>query len=181
MSPCVVRIHKEIYSLLRHPPKDFICRPKFDDFSLEIILNGAPGTCYENGTFVLELVVPKQYPFESPKLQFMTSIYHPNVDISGRICLDLLGGGWCPSNTLHHLLEAVKCLMYHPNIEDPLIPERAFQYKYDYDEFQRKAKEWTRIFAPKLDMNVLKPPMDYNRKRQFEQEEVTYGSRKRYF
>lgn len=36
MSPCTVRIHKEIYSVLKHPPKDFQCRPKFDDYSLEI-------------------------------------------------------------------------------------------------------------------------------------------------
>lgn len=54
----------------------------------------------------------------------MTPIYHPNVDISGRICLDMLLGGWCPTATLRDLLEALKCLIYHPNIEDPLIPER---------------------------------------------------------
>jgi ubiquitin-protein ligase len=27
---------------------------------------------------------------EPPKMQFITPIYHPNVDDAGRICLDLL-------------------------------------------------------------------------------------------
>lgn len=34
---------------------------------------------------------------------------------------------------------------------------KAIQYKYDVDEYKRKAVEWTRAFAPKVDMNVLKP------------------------
>lgn len=34
---------------------------------------------------------------------------------------------------------------------------QAIQFKYDYGEFDRKAREWTRIFAPKRDLNELKP------------------------
>ncbi|XKL62966.1 hypothetical protein PGB90_005330 [Kerria lacca] len=161
MSPFTNRIHKEIYSISRHPPQDFTCRTKFDDFSLEIIFNGADGTFYENGTFILELIVPRNYPFQTPKLQFMTPIYHPNVDVAGRICLDMLLGRWCPTNRLYDLLETVKYLIYHPNVDDPLIPERAIEYKYDIEEFKRKAREWTHVFAPKIDMNALKPKIDY--------------------
>lgn len=54
----------------------------------------------------------------------MTPIYHPNVDITGRICLDMLVGGWCPTDTLFDLLECVKYLIYHPNVDDPLMPDR---------------------------------------------------------
>lgn len=31
-----------------------------------------------------------RYPFEAPKIRFVTPVYHPNVDSMGRICLDLL-------------------------------------------------------------------------------------------
>ena len=45
-----------------------------------------------------------RYPFEPPKVNFVTQIYHPNIDDQGRICLDLLKmppkGSWKPSQNL---------------------------------------------------------------------------------
>ena len=57
-------------------------------FILEI--TGPEDSPYENGVFELELTLSNRYPFEPPKLQFITPIYHPNIDSTGRICLDLL-------------------------------------------------------------------------------------------
>ena len=39
---------------------------------------------YRNGEFRIRIIIPKEYPFESPKLQLLTFIYHPTVkdDIS---------------------------------------------------------------------------------------------------
>lgn len=39
----------------------------------------------------------RRYPFEPPKVRFVTPVYHPNIDAQGLICLDILkvGGRWC--------------------------------------------------------------------------------------
>lgn len=59
-----------------------------NSFSLEI--TGPEDSPYEDGVFELDLSVTSRYPFEPPKLRFITPIYHPNIDSTGRICLDLL-------------------------------------------------------------------------------------------
>jgi hypothetical protein len=38
------------------------------------------------GVFELEVVIPHNYPFQGPKCQFVTVLYHPWVDEYGRIC-----------------------------------------------------------------------------------------------
>ena len=71
------------------------------------------------------LSLPTRYPFEPPKLRFITPIYHPNIDSTGRICLDLLkmppSGNWQPSINICVLLTSLRLLMSSPNPLDPLM------------------------------------------------------------
>jgi ubiquitin-conjugating enzyme (huntingtin interacting protein 2) len=49
---------------------------------------GPGGTPYEGGVFEIDIVIPKQYPFEPPKMKYMTKIWHPNISSqTGAICL----------------------------------------------------------------------------------------------
>ena len=49
---------------------------------------GPEESVYEGGVFVVDIVIPKQYPFEPPKMKFITKVYHPNVSSqTGAICL----------------------------------------------------------------------------------------------
>lgn len=57
---------------------------------MRIEITGPENSPYENGIFELDLSITDRYPFEPPKLRFITPIYHPNIDSTGRICLDLL-------------------------------------------------------------------------------------------
>lgn len=51
-------------------------------------INGPEGTPYEGGVFDVDILIPKQYPFEPPKMQFITRIWHPNISSqTGAICL----------------------------------------------------------------------------------------------
>ena len=64
---------------------------------------------------------------EPPKMQFLTPIYHPNIDSAGRICLDSLKmppkGAWKPSLNISTLLTSVLLLMTEPNPDDPLMTD----------------------------------------------------------
>jgi len=51
-------------------------------------INGPESTCYEGGIFEIDIRIPKQYPFEPPKMKFTTKIWHPNISSqTGAICL----------------------------------------------------------------------------------------------
>lgn len=50
---------------------------------------GPEDSPYANGHFKLKLNLPDNYPFEPPKAQFITPIYHPNIDSEGRVSSNL--------------------------------------------------------------------------------------------
>ena len=51
-------------------------------------IQGPMGTPYEGGVFEIDIVIPKQYPFEPPKMKYTTKIWHPNISSqTGAICL----------------------------------------------------------------------------------------------
>ena len=110
-------------------------------------IQGPPGSPYEGGTFKLVLEIPDDYPFKPPKVSFTTKIYHPNVNESGVICLDILKGAWSPALTISKVLLSILSLLTDPNPEDPLWPEVANQYKTDRLAYDLKAREWTAAYA----------------------------------
>jgi hypothetical protein len=73
------------------------------------------------------LIIPCRYPFVPPCLRFITPVYHPNIDVAGRICLDLLRlppkGTWSPVITLSGLLTSLQMLLTQPNPDDPLMTD----------------------------------------------------------
>ena len=54
---------------------------------------------------------------------------------------------WSPDLTIYDLLCSISSLMMDPNPDDPLVPEIAGIYKSNREEYNRKAKEWTKKYA----------------------------------
>jgi ubiquitin-protein ligase len=42
----------------------------------------------------------EEYPNKPPTVRFITPVYHPNVSVTGTICVDLLNG-WTPNLRIH--------------------------------------------------------------------------------
>lgn len=53
-------------------------------------IKGSVGTVYEGLSYKLTLRFPTDYPFKPPTVKFETDCFHPNVDLYGNLCLDIL-------------------------------------------------------------------------------------------
>jgi ubiquitin-conjugating enzyme E2 D/E len=142
------RLTKELQEIRKDPPLNISAGPINDNlFEWEAVLLGPTETPYEGGVFILNIHISKDYPMKPPNILFKTKIYHPNINSTGAICLDILKSNWSPSLTLSKLLLSICSLLNDPNCDDPLVPDIAREYKQNYDLFVKNAKEWTQYYA----------------------------------
>ncbi|OBZ80388.1 Ubiquitin-conjugating enzyme E2 T, partial [Choanephora cucurbitarum] len=144
------RLQRELLDLEKDPPPGVSCYPKDDNITeLEAFIKGPPDSPYEKGLFRLDIRIPQNYPFDPPQIRFMTLIYHPNIDDTGRICADILkkGQGWNPALNLSTTLLLLSQLLAQPNPDDPLDAEIAKEYQLSYPTFKQKAIEYTEKYA----------------------------------
>ncbi len=142
------RLQKEVIEMEKNPPHNCTASPVNDNlYNWEAIIFGPSGTPYENGVFKLSIHFPTEYPFKPPKTTFSTKIYHPNIDSSGSICLDILKDRWSPALTLSKVLLSICSLLDDPNPNDPLSPDVANEFKNNHSLFLQNARTWTQKYA----------------------------------
>jgi len=108
---------------------------------------GPDDSPYARGIFFLDIEFPLDYPFKPPHIQFVTKVYHPNINATGGICLDILKGQWSPALSIGKVLLSICSLLTDANPRDPLMPEIARQYENDRPTFELTAREWTQKYA----------------------------------
>ncbi|KAG8377735.1 hypothetical protein BUALT_Bualt08G0063900 [Buddleja alternifolia] len=104
-----LRLHKDI-SELNMPHTCSIEFPNGKDelMNFEVIIRPDEGY-YVGGRFVFSFQISPIYPHDPPKVKCKTKVYHPNIDLEGNVCLNILREDWKPE----------------PNHEDPLNHEAA--------------------------------------------------------
>ncbi|KAL4224575.1 Ubiquitin-conjugating enzyme E2 T [Mactra antiquata] len=146
-----MRMKKEIKMLTESPPHGISCWSNGDIDKLEAIILGGEHTPYNGGVFKLEIQIPERYPFEPPKVKFVTPIYHPNIDTGGRICLDTLKmppkGAWKPCLNIGTVLTSIQLLMAEPNPDDPLMTDISNEFRHNRSLYEENARKWTEKHA----------------------------------
>lgn len=78
-------------------------------------IEGPSETPYAGLTLKLAFQFPPTYPYTAPTVTFRTPIYHPNIDFSGRICLDILKEKWSAIYNVQSVLLSLQSLLGEPN------------------------------------------------------------------
>jgi len=100
-------------------------------------ITGPVETPYSGMTFRLSFEFPAAYPYVPPVVFFKTPIYHPNIDFSGRICLDILKEKWSAIYNVQSVLLSLQSLLGEPNNSSPLNGQAAELWNSDMVEYTR--------------------------------------------
>lgn len=142
------RLQKELQDMMLDPPANCSAGVIEDDiFQWKATIIGPEDTPYHGGIFHLSIHFPAEYPFKSPKINFQTKIYHPNINAAGQICLDILKDQWSPALSISKVLLSICSLLNDPNPDDPLVLEIANEYKNNRQHFLQNARNWTLTYA----------------------------------
>lgn len=104
-------------------------------------IEGPNETPYSGLNLKLDFTFPSNYPYAPPTVLFITPIYHPNVDFSGRICLDILKDKWTAAYNIQTILLSLQSLLGEPNNASPLNAEAAELWDNDPNTFKKKVLE----------------------------------------
>merc|ERR1711881_223493 len=82
---------------------------------------------YSKAIFPFEFKVNHEYPHEPPKVRCTKKIYHPNINLEGNVCLNILREEWKPVLSIQSIIIGLSFLFDDPNPNDPLNKEAAEQ------------------------------------------------------
>jgi ubiquitin-protein ligase len=101
---------------------------------------------YEGGVFLIEIKIPRRYPYEAPKIRFKTPIWHVNI-FKEKVCVGILGKEWSPAYSLVQVVETIRFLLNAPNPDDPLNGAAARMWKRDPTTFKNQAADYVTRYA----------------------------------
>ncbi|CAM9160325.1 unnamed protein product [Discosporangium mesarthrocarpum] len=96
---------------------------------------------WKGASYNFTFTVPALYPHDPPKVVCNTKIYHPNINLQGNVCLNILREDWKPVLDINSVIYGLIYLFYEPNPEDPLNHEAAELYRSNISQFERTVKK----------------------------------------
>ncbi|KAK9471531.1 ubiquitin-conjugating enzyme/RWD-like protein [Dipodascopsis tothii] len=95
---------------------------------------------YNGGSFRFSFAINDNFPHEPPKVKCTQKIYHPNIDLEGNVCLNILREDWKPVLNLNAVIVGLQFLFLEPNAGDPLNKDAAADLQKNRTQFKRNVR-----------------------------------------
>jgi ubiquitin-conjugating enzyme E2 M len=138
VSPAQLRIQKDLAEIQLPKTINLRCLDK-TSMNLEVVISPDEGY-YQGGKFTFSIQISHNFPIEPPRVKCLQRIYHPNIDLDGNICLNILREDWSPVLNLNSILVGLLFLFLEPNATDPLNKESANVLMRDKGLFARQVR-----------------------------------------
>lgn len=147
MNSYQIRIVKDIKTFIELNYDDkYIYFDKSDFTTLYMMIIGPKGTAYEDGFLFFKIIFPINYPYSSPKVEFLNKNknirIHPNLYSCGKVCLSILGTwsgpSWKETMSLNTIALSIQSLLTeNPLSNEPGFSDKKISYSYckDYNIF----------------------------------------------
>ena len=149
----IIRIEKEMNDLLNSQlvPVTKVQKINNEDLIWKVIFDGPDESPYEDGVFILKFIFPNDHPKTRPEAQFITPMFHPNIDpdCQQHVCINLLNS-WDPKRTLEDVILGIFDILLNPTTINAYGNEATKALKRDYDEYYDKVEEYTYKYAKKV-------------------------------
>lgn len=144
-----IRILSDLNDIKQNPPSHVSAGVKEESniYEWEANIMGPSLSPYAGGIFKLSISFPENYPFKPPLIKFITKIFHPNIDLMGNICLDILNTKWSPAMKIANVLLSITSLLDDPNPNDPLNKIAAKLFLKSIKDYKIKARRYTIQYA----------------------------------
>ena len=123
-SVALLRIQKDLSDLQLPSNITLVFPDPKDLLNFEVYIVPTEGF-YKNGQFRFLFKFKHMYPYVPPKVQCMQRVFHPNIDLQGNVCLNILREDWNPVLSLSAIIFGLQFLFQEPNTDDPLNHEAA--------------------------------------------------------
>ncbi|KAJ2557815.1 NEDD8-conjugating protein ubc12 [Coemansia sp. RSA 1933] len=131
-SPARIRLQKDVGEIIES--KDYDVEPGNDLMNFTLVYRPSEGH-YHGGVFRFKFDVSENYPHEPPKVRCLQTVFHPNIDTEGHVCLNVLREDWKPVLNIQSVIFGLQMLFLEPNATDPLNKDAAEMMVKNHSEF----------------------------------------------
>ena len=114
-SPALLRVQTDLDELeLPNNARVILVDPEnIQTFKVSVTPDGG---YWKGATYTFNFAFPDDYPIKPPKVTCDNKIYHPNIDLQGNVCLNLLKADWRPILSTQQIIHGLIFLFLVWNI-----------------------------------------------------------------